>query len=756
MVEVNEVLYPTKLDTVQNFPDVTEVTEATGEDINRNRDAILAIERTLGTNPHIGLYTLNPLVATVAERFAILENGIAAGRFAYRNLNVNDVLVVTTDQSGLSRVDIGGIVGGTRIAPVNVRGPFRVYDSGLANNGAEFQVPVSFTERGNDIQADSAVGEPILSITDTNANLNVTDRYALDVVGNVRITGGRLTAEFAVDHSELLGIDTVPTGSTNAIHVTRGDYHSHKRLVDPVTGALLNEVDSNPSADTYGLVDHNDLLNIFTKNGQSDFVPVVGVAYHVTNGDDHDHRNGRGAPLDHNNLSNIDPSLSNHVTGGDEHAHSPTGDGAIISHNFLNDIGFLTHWEIDQFLNVDFAEHLALIDPPSKEDLDPAKGGMAYHVPAGHVSDPSAHHTRYSDEEALNAQVLVSADTTVYEEGRNTAVRTHIQAIGSGSVSAKNAHGLAAADIGALEGFDAQGNLPDFTRQYLEQAIREIIQDPSFGIPLADENTEITGIWTFHNTGGVIQLQKGALVTSVTYDDIVRFPDIFDHIDNTGTPPYHDAADISNTPAGTIVATDVQAAIDELDGDVQLKEDQLGPGNLVTNAELDNTAASEAVDTNVMRDGAVTLIKMSNPYFIMPFTFTYHFAAADVSTHIFAAELPALTAGATVIQVTAQYRYPAGPPLNVLIDAGTYAGAPAPLPIISWFTGGAGAVSPAPVDIMLLPGTPNGKVGDITGSLPSLPATVAATEGIYAYIARNGAVDVDVTVTVYVKLELTA
>jgi len=142
MAEINEVLYPEQYDSAQNFPAVVEVTEATGEDINRNRDAVIRIEHVLGLNPQIGRYTTNPLTATVGERLDIIENGIAEGRFAFYNLNVRDVLKVTTDTAGLSQVDIGSDVAGTRIAPVYIRGPMRVMDSGLTNNELHIDVPI--------------------------------------------------------------------------------------------------------------------------------------------------------------------------------------------------------------------------------------------------------------------------------------------------------------------------------------------------------------------------------------------------------------------------------------------------------------------------------------------------------------------------------------------------------------------------------------------------------------------------------------
>lgn len=639
MPEINEVLFPSSLDSALNFPAETEISEASGESINRNRDAILAIERTLGTNPHIGRFTVDPNVATVKQRLDIIENGIAEGRFALRNLNVNNVLVVTTDQVGLSQVDIGSDTSGTRIAPVFIRGPLRIEDSGLSNNQAEIKVPFISSARRNVVEAGSIAGEPLLRITDTNASPNFTNRLALKVEGNVEITNGRLLADFAVDHSQLLGIDTIPRSGVNALHVTRGDHHSHKRKRDPATGALLNEVDPNPVEETTGLVDHQDLLNIFTKTGQTDFVPVEGVAYHVTNGDDHDHKDGRGASIDHDFLLNVNPAISNHVTGGDSHAHTLAGDGALIDHNNLLSIGFLSHADIDRILNIELRNHLELIDPADADQINPANAGLGHHVPLGHVSDPSAHHARYTDEEALGAAILVSPNTTVYQEGRETTVRSHIQAIGSGTVSANNPHGLAAADIGALEGFDPQGNLPDFTRQFLEQAVEDILNDPDFDVLQGGESELVSGLWTFDNAGGInIQDGPGGSTTVLNHAKVSRLDDLIAHVDNTGgsglalpfsagQPPFHDALDIRYDPSSSttpLVSADVGSALDELDGNISSglagKEDTLSPSNQVAESEL----ADNAVSTNKIQDGSVTLVKLVNQFAVNSYTFSGH------------------------------------------------------------------------------------------------------------------------------------
>lgn len=667
MVEVNEVLYPEQFDTEQNFPSVTEVTEATGESINRNRDAIVVIERTLGVKPHIGLFTEDELTATVDQRLDIIENGIAEGRFAFRNLNVNNVLVATTDQAGFSSVDLGSTPEATRIAPVNIRGPLRIFDSELSNNQAEIYVPFVSSARANVIEASSIEGQPLLRITDVNINPALTNRPALKIEGNVEITNGRLFADFAVNHNQLLGIDTISRPGINALHVTRGDYHSHVRKRDPATGALLNEVDPNPSEETFGLISHTDLLNIFTKNGQTDFIPIEGIAYHVTGGDEHDHKDGRGAPIDHNSLLNIDPAISNHVTGGDSHAHSPDGDGAPINHDFLTNIGFLSHTDIDRILNIEFRDHIELIDPADPSQIDETQAALGHHVPQGHVSDPNAHHTRYTDQEALAAVVLVSAATGTYLEGNNTTTLNHIQAIGNGTVSADNPHGLAAADVGALEGFDTQGNLPDFTRQFLEQAVADIIDDPEFSVLRSTVNEEITALWTFNvvGDGGIIIGDGASSTTTFNYARAVRLDDLIAHVDNTGgtspilaasQPPFHDARDIryDSADATTIPlsATDVDGALDELDAAFATKAD-----NPVPTAQIDNLAvtngklATNSVSTSKIVDGDVTLAKLANPQSFVVYTFNGQVgtepadAYGNVDVRSFGCVLPAECSG---------------------------------------------------------------------------------------------------------------
>ena len=592
MTEINEVVYPQQFDTVQNFPSVTEISESSGEDINRNRDAILVLERTLGRNPQIGRYTVDPNTATVSQRIDILENGIAEGRFAYRNLDVYGVLKVTTDAAGLAQVDIGGTgLPGGRIAPVFIRGPLSIKDSGMANKEIRIEVPFISSARKNVIQAASIEGEPLLRITDTNANPMFPGRLALQIDGNVSITNGRLYADFAIEHSQLLGIDTTPRIGVNAIHVSRGDYHSHVRRQDPSTGALLNEVDPNPPVDNKGLVDHIDLLNIYTKNGQTGFVPVDGVAYHITDGDGHDHTGGRGAQVNHSTLLNIDPALSTHVTKGDKHTHSGfLGDGgALIDHNSMINIGFLSHADIDRTLNVEFRNHLELIDPTNASDVDPAKQGLGFHVPQGHVSDPSAHHTRYTDQEAVSAQVLITPVTDVYQEGRNGSVSSHIQAIGNGTVATSNPHGTSAGDIGALEGFDSQGNVPDFTKQFLEQVVASILTDPAFNVLRGNIDETITGYWTFSNTTLLINEAS----TSVTRDVI--------ELINSGS-----GSSIDITQAGS--ASAIKIAQGGAGSALEITKQNAGAGDVI---DIINNGIGAAVDITQVGAGIGLIVNNS-------------------------------------------------------------------------------------------------------------------------------------------------
>ncbi len=169
-----------------------------------------------------------------------------------------------------------------------------------------------------------------------------------------------------LDHSSLQGWGTLPTHDNSftpdpniKYHVTGGDLHTHSKgdgsqidhnnlaniapkLSNHVTGG---DTHSHTSSGDGGSVSHTDLSDTGTTGTD---------ALHVTGGDGHNHGLdedgnplGNGAQLDHVNLLNIDPASSNHVTGGDTHAHTDDGDGGKIDHINLNNIGTLTHTELD-------------------------------------------------------------------------------------------------------------------------------------------------------------------------------------------------------------------------------------------------------------------------------------------------------------------------------------------------------------------------------------------------------------------------
>ncbi len=349
--EINKVLYPTQYDSQQNWPATTTITQSTGEDINRNRDAILVLERLLGLNPQQGLFTKNLSTCTVAERLNTLEQGIASGQFAFQTLRVTRAIIAAPDPTGLMRLVLGTSNIPTQFAatPVDIRGPLHVYNSGIADPRAIFDVgflvstpagttTVPGTSPNCIIVGTSQANQPLLTIQDYALDpVNDPNHVALNIIGNVNILG-HLTAQYSIDHDTLLGINTTPAIDSNgnivqqAVHVARGDYHSHKRGIYN-TSLQRWMVDPNPAVDTFGLIDHSDLepASTRTHNTQTNFIPDTTIAYHVTNGDDHDHVGGDGATLKHKFLSGIDPSVSNHVTGGDSHSHNPTlGDGAPI------------------------------------------------------------------------------------------------------------------------------------------------------------------------------------------------------------------------------------------------------------------------------------------------------------------------------------------------------------------------------------------------------------------------------------------
>jgi hypothetical protein len=91
--------------------------------------------------------------------------------------------------------------------------------------------------------------------------------------------------------------------------------------------------------------------------------------------------------------------------------------------------------------------------------------------------------------------------------------------------------------------------------------------------------------------------------------------DIQAHINDTSDA--HDASAISNVPAGTISATDVQAAINELDGDIQghvtatQNVHGIGAGNSVVGTGTTQTLTNKTIDgdDNTIQDLALTSLK---------------------------------------------------------------------------------------------------------------------------------------------------
>jgi len=347
--ETNKVLYPGTLtqpafDSPKNWPATTAVTQTTGEDITRNRDALLILERILGPNPHIGLFAKNPTQSTIAERLSILESGISEGRFILKTLRVQNAIEAAEDVNRVLHLILGATATRDRFATsIDVKGPLHVWDSGATDPRAIFDVGIKIASTSgkstaSTIQGTSEINKPLLKITDAyQSTIADTSRLALEVVGNVKISG-YLEAQFAISHNSLLDINTDPVLDVrgriiaSALHVSRGNYHSHKRGI--YNGTISRWiVDSNPQEDTYGVIDHSDLepASIRTGNNQLNFVAQSNTAYHVTNGDDHDHLGGDGAPLQHKFLVGVDPKASDHVSSGDFHTHDPVkGDGSYI------------------------------------------------------------------------------------------------------------------------------------------------------------------------------------------------------------------------------------------------------------------------------------------------------------------------------------------------------------------------------------------------------------------------------------------
>lgn len=341
-----EIRYPDKLDIL---PVTDRISVNLGENINALRDAILNIEQVLGLDVNIGLFTPDPTNTTVASRLTRIERGIAERNLVFREINVSDALTVLLNQSNQPSVILGnGEV--NNIAPVTVLGPLTVLSPQVPNPETLFQTPVridvtTFNSEASAktlIKGKSNVDEPLLWIQDTNDSTTITNnpnRLALKVQGNMLVTG-KLQADFSVDHTKVLNIETVPTEQTRGStrHVTQGDYHTHRKgRYDESRGQWI--VDSSTDVDDLGIINHRDLEGVGTlPTHGNDYSPLPGVAYHVTGGDLHSHKSGDGAQVDHNDLKNINPKFSNHVTGGDSHDHT-NGRGAQIDHSTLSNIG---------------------------------------------------------------------------------------------------------------------------------------------------------------------------------------------------------------------------------------------------------------------------------------------------------------------------------------------------------------------------------------------------------------------------------
>ncbi|RLC75526.1 MAG: hypothetical protein DRJ03_30135 [Chloroflexi bacterium] len=532
--ELNNIFWPEDYDSDLNWPAVTQVTEDTGEEINRNRDALLRLERVLGLNPQIGIFTdpVTASTATVAQRISLLEQGLAEGRFDLQTINVGDAFIVGLNPRNVPFIHIGNKEEGPTVAtPVVIKGPLLVEDSLLSNaNQAVFQVPIwirlpeaSGASSNVIIEGTSNEAQPLVHIKDFLENpLSNTDSLAALVEGNLKVVGGKIIGEFAVEHDTLLGIQTTPTYDhatgtiiKSARHVARGDFHSHRKSgFNDTLGCWI--VEPNSSSDTFGVIRHLDLEGITTATNQEEpFFPDPDIPYHVTGGDEHNHEQGRGARIRHEALSGIDPQSSTHVTGGDTHVHS-SGDGGAITHGSLLDVGVVTHANLDVLTNTTVPEHIALIDPASAGDTIPANNGLAHHVDQGHVSDPSAHHIKYTDAEAITAAVEVVKATTVYTTGQQVSTLAHIQTLGSGTPSIVNPHGLTPDDIGALAGFDGGGQVPPETEQLLQDMIIDVglgLLPGPFGSP--SEN-ELDPADTYRIAGGSKTLSVTGTTTVVT------------------------------------------------------------------------------------------------------------------------------------------------------------------------------------------------------------------------------------------------
>lgn len=429
--ETNSINWPTSYDTTLNWPSVTVVTEATGAEINRNRDALFLMERVLGLNPHIGIYTTDTVNATVNERLEIIENGLADGNFAWEKINVDNALIIDTSVLNQTYVYIGRAqTSSYTAAEVTVKGPLRVEDSGVGStNYSLFRVPVriektqaSGQSAAVQITGTSSTTDPLLYIKDYYSNSQSTDRLALKVEGNAYFTGS-IFGSFSISHSELSNIDTIPRSGqaqSSVRHVARGDYHSHKKdwnSYSSTTGSY--SVDSNPSDATYGIIDHHDLDNVFTKRGNTNFRPVDGVAYHVTDGDDHDHTGGRGAQISHSSIIDIDPTVSNHVTNGDKHNHTLNGGGALLSHDDLLEVGVMSHWAIDKKLTTDWNELQAQVNEVESKNtaLETSINDLTSIIAASTAGDSQFENDRTYKVAGGRKALSTSSGTTIIDSG---------------------------------------------------------------------------------------------------------------------------------------------------------------------------------------------------------------------------------------------------------------------------------------------------------------------------------------------------
>lgn len=342
-----EINYPEEYDIL---PETTSISVNIADTLNVLRDAILNIEEVLGLNVNIGIFTSAVEEATVSDRITRLERGIAERNLVYQEINVSDALSVFLNEDNKPFVRIGkGLV--NDLAPVQILGPLTILSPQSSQIETYIQTPVcidvttfdSEASARSKIKGKANVDQPLLIIEDTNSSeylKNHPETLALQIKGNVKVEG-KLIAEYSIDHDRLLNTETIPTEQTrgNIKHVVQGMYHSHRKgRYDNNKGQWI--VDSSVNTKDFGILNHNDLEGIGTlPTDQNDFVPQQGVAYHVSGGDLHDHSgNTGGGQINHNDLKNVNPKISNHVTSGDSHDHVE-GRGAQLRHSTLSEIG---------------------------------------------------------------------------------------------------------------------------------------------------------------------------------------------------------------------------------------------------------------------------------------------------------------------------------------------------------------------------------------------------------------------------------